>query len=246
MARPRSGGLSGIVRWLSRAVIGAGLAALAAAPMVLRPEDVPAAFAPWAPLDPAAAPNFVTPFKLVRTGRDWAACRAALMRGGAQATSVGDRTASAQCHMRGAVRLDRLSHARLAPEATRCAIALRLLMWERHALQPAAREILGTAVARIDHFGSYSCRPIRSHRGPTGRMSEHATANAFDISGFVLSDGRRISLRRGWDGKSGEAAFLRRARDGLCDYFRVVLSPDYNALHADHLHVDQGLFLSCR
>ncbi len=219
---------------------------LLAAPMVLRPEDVPAPYAPWHPLDPVAAPSFVTPLKLIRTGRDREACRAALTKGGADAPTIGDRTTSAACHMRGAVRLGRLSHAGMAPEATRCAIALRLLMWERHALQPAARDILGTTVARIDHFGSYSCRPIRNHRGPTGRMSEHATANAFDISGFVLADGRRISLRRGWDGPSDEAAFLRRARDGLCDYFRVVLSPDYNALHADHFHVDQGLFLSCR
>lgn len=219
---------------------------LLAVPMMFRPEDVPLAFAPWHPLDPVAAPNFVTPLKLIRAGRRPALCRAALSRGGAIADALSDRTASASCHVRGAVRLDRLSHAALAPEATRCAIALRLLMWERHALQPASRAHLGASVARIEHFGSYSCRPIRSHRGPTGRMSEHATANAFDISGFVLSDGRRISLSHGWDGPGDQAAFLRRARDGLCDYFRVVLSPDYNALHADHFHVDQGLFLSCR
>jgi hypothetical protein len=77
-------------------------------------------------------------------------------------------------------------------------------------------------------------------------MSEHATANALDISGFVLADGRRITLRAGWNAGGAEARFLRAARDGLCDFFRVVLGPDHNALHADHFHVDQGLFLSCR
>lgn len=222
------------------------MAALVATLMVIRPEDVPPDYAPWLPLDPMASPNFVTPVKLMRTAANPALCRAALAQGAAQAPALPDRLHSDKCHVRRAVRLEALSRARLAPEAMRCSIALRLLMWERHALQPAARRHLGGDVAAIEHYGAYSCRPIRTHRGPTGRMSEHATANAFDISGFTLSDGRRVTLTHGWNGSAPEARFLRAARDGLCRYFRVVLSPEYNALHADHFHVDQGLFLSCR
>ena len=222
------------------------MAALVVLPMMIRPEDVPPDYAPWLPLDPMAAPNFVTPLKLMRTAGSPALCRAALMRGAARAPALPDRHQSEQCHVRRAVRLEALSRARLTPEAMRCSIALRLLMWERHALQPAARRHLGGEVAAIEHYGAYSCRPIRSHRGPTGRMGGHATANAFDIAGFALTDGRRITLTRDWDAPGPEAQFLRAARDGLCRYFRVVLSPDYNALHADHFHVDQGLFLSCR
>ena len=30
-------------------------------------------------------------------------------------------------------------------------------------------------------------------------------------------------------------------RDGACDLFATVLSPDYNAAHADHLHFDQAM-----
>ena len=36
------------------------------------------------------------------------------------------------------------------------------------------------------------------------------------------------------------AAFLREVRDGACDLFATVLSPDYNAAHADHFHLDQA------
>ncbi|MEM8698097.1 MAG: extensin family protein, partial [Pseudomonadota bacterium] len=87
---------------------------------------------------------------------------------------------------------------------------------------------------------------LRSSSGLSQRMSQHATANAFDISGFLLTDGRMVTLRRDWQGSGPKAAFLRAARDGLCRWFRLVLSPDYNALHADHFHVDQGPFPSCR
>jgi hypothetical protein len=43
-----------------------------------------------------------------------------------------------------------------------------------------------------------------------------------------------------WPRSSREAAFLRDARDGACDLFSTVLSPDYNQAHADHFHLDQA------
>jgi hypothetical protein len=101
---------------------------------------------------------------------------------------------------------------------------------------------LGRDVVEILHFGSYSCRPIRG----SSSMSEHATANAFDISGFKLADGRVISLKRHWNGTGPEAQFLHEVRDGLCDWFNATLSPDYNADHADHFHVDMGWWQTCR
>lgn len=220
------------------------LALALALPQALRPEDVPLRFRLWGPLDPLAIPTFATRIKLIRAGNDAAYCRAALALSGSEAPTVADHVESGQCHIRTAVRPARLGAARLRPVAMRCEIALRLAMWERHALQPAARQMLGTEVAEIHHFGAYSCRAMRTSRGTSPRMSEHATANAFDISGFRLRDGRRLSLRADWGGP--EAEFLRAARDGLCRFFRTVLGPDYNALHADHFHVDQGLYLTCR
>ena len=74
----------------------------------------------------------------------------------------------------------------------------------------------------------------------------HAFANAFDVTGFGLADGRVISVLKGWNGSRKEKAFLRRARDTACKLFRVTLSPDFNAAHADHFHFDMGPVSSCR
>lgn len=51
-------------------------------------------------------------------------------------------------------------------------------------------------LTRIEHLGSYACRNIY-HR-PDARRSEHASAEALDVSGFQLSDGRKITVLRGW------------------------------------------------
>lgn len=118
-----------------------------------------------------------------------------------------------------------------------CPVAIALELWRRDSVAPAAREILGSEIARIEHLGAYSCRRIYG-RGE-GNWSEHATGNAIDIAGFVLEDGRRISVLRDWAGEGPEAAFLREVRSGACEAFATVLSPDYNAAHADHFHLDQ-------
>jgi hypothetical protein len=43
-----------------------------------------------------------------------------------------------------------------------------------------------------------------------------------------------------------EARFLRRIRDDACRIFGTVLSPDYNAVHADHLHLEATDTRFCR
>lgn len=121
---------------------------------------------------------------------------------------------------------------------TTCAVAAAFSLWLQQGVQPAAQAQLGSGIARIEHFGTYSCR--RLYGRPDGPWSEHATGNAIDIAAFILKDGRRISVLRDWDREGPEAAFLRDARDNACETFGTVLSPDYNAAHADHLHLDQA------
>lgn len=121
---------------------------------------------------------------------------------------------------------------------TSCPVAAALSLWEREVVQPAARRHFGSRVVGIEHAGSFSCR--RLYGKAEGRFSEHATADAIDILGFRLAGGRRLSVRRGWRGNTAEAAFLHDVRDGACDTFSTVLSPDYNAAHADHFHFDQA------
>ena len=119
-------------------------------------------------------------------------------------------------------------------------------MWTREAVQPAARQVFGSPVVRLESFGSYSCRNIKGRPQMAGTRSEHATANAVDISGFVLADGRRITVENGWDGPDDERRFLRSIRESACKRFQTVLSPDFNAAHHDHLHFDLGRGPFCR
>ena len=61
-----------------------------------------------------------------------------------------------------------------------------------------------------------------------------------DVTGFRLADGGTVSVLRDWTGDPARAALLRDVRDGSCRLFSTTLSPDYNAAHADHLHLDQA------
>ena len=56
-------------------------------------------------------------------------------------------------------------------------------------MAPAAERHFGLPVQRIEHFGSYACRNVYGR--PDATRSRHATAEAFDVAGFVLADGRR-------------------------------------------------------
>ncbi len=204
--------------------------------------------AAWNPVQPLRVSDPVTPitgWKLTRATAGIDTCLAAL-DGAAAFVAADDFVATDQCHIRGRVNLTGVGGARVAPLETRCAIALRMAMWERHSLQPDARDLLGAEVSTIDHIGSYNCRALRTTAGPTARMSTHATANAVDIAGFTLSDGRRIRLLDDWTDTDATAAFLRAARDGACDWFSLTLSPDYNALHADHFHLQSVGWGLCR
>ena len=118
-----------------------------------------------------------------------------------------------------------------------CSLATALEGWARFGVDRAARQMLGSPLARIDTFGSYNCRNVAG----TERRSAHATANAVDIAAFVLADGRRISIKDDWaDGSAGEREFLRTVRTSACRRFAVVLTPDYNTAHHDHLHLEVG------
>ena len=108
--------------------------------------------------------------------------------------------------------------------------------WTERVVMPAARRQLRTRVAGITLASSYSCRPMNNVNG--ARLSEHGHANAVDVAGFVLEDGRAVSVRRWWDGSPSERSFLREVRHGSCLVFTTVLGPGYDRLHADHLHLD--------
>lgn len=190
---------------------------------------------PWAPLDLRDPPGWATRTKLARLKEDVGACRAVLARSDIAFTAL-DAAGEGECARPDRTRLGDYPLSPDTPPVT-CPVAIALELWRRDSVAPAARRILGSDIARIEHLGAFSCR--RMYGASEGRWSEHATGNAIDIAGFVLEDGRRISVLGDWDGQGTEARFLREVRDGACKSFATVLSPDYNAAHADHFHLDQ-------
>lgn len=124
-----------------------------------------------------------------------------------------------------------------------CPLAIGTYIWIRE-IDGLARKHLGSPLKTVHHFGTYSCR--RQKGNGSGRWSEHAFANAWDVSGFELEDGTRISVLDHWSkGSRKQRKFLRGVREEACKIFRVTLSPDYNAAHKNHFHVDMGPTSAC-
>lgn len=156
-----------------------------------------------------------------------------------------DRTFAGGCSAIGSVQLLDIGTPVTNLGAMTCGLAHSFALWTRDAVQPAARAWLGTNVARIESFGSYSCRSVNSQIG--GWLSEHGRANAVDIAAFVLADGRRVTVLDGWNaGDEDVRKFLRAVHQAGCRRFQVALGPDANALHRDHFHFDLGRGPYCR
>jgi hypothetical protein len=123
-----------------------------------------------------------------------------------------------------------------------CSLTLAMYKFEKNVVQPLAQKHFGQPVVKIHHVGTYNCRPVR---GSSVLLSEHAYANAIDIIAFQLQDGRMISIEQHWNQQGQEAKFLHDVAQKACKRFRKVLTPNYNDLHHDHFHFDQGFVKLC-
>ncbi|ADH90434.1 Extensin family protein [Ancylobacter novellus DSM 506] len=125
----------------------------------------------------------------------------------------------------------------VSPRATlACPMTSAVDRWITQDVQPAAMAWFGQPVVKVKQMSSYSCRRMNGAR--TGKTSEHAFGNGLDVGGFVLADGREISVRKGWKGAPDEAGFLRTVQAEACERFSVVLAPGSNVYHYDHIHID--------
>ena len=183
-----------------------------------------------------------------QTPRDTQQCFADLSKAEVRFSPLPDRDYGSGCVVLGAVQLLDIGVPVAGLKAIRCPAARALVGWVRYGVRPAARQILGSEVVKIDSYGTYSCRGIIGG-GPrsAGRVSEHGLANAVDIGGFTLADGRRIVLERDWNSDNDQVReFMRIVHRSACKRFVTTLGPEYNAAHRNHFHFDMGGRPLCR
>lgn len=207
---------------------------------------IPSRYSPFAPLDLAQRDAWFVDLRLAALKDDMLQCRAVLSEPLISATAIDDQPLAQGCGWKNAVRLTRAGEAAMNLDKITCPMAAALAMWVEHEAQPAALQLLGSRIRAIRHMGGYACRNIVGSKMLKPFRSQHATANALDVSAFVLADGRTISVLKNWKGEGPEADFMRRVHNSACRYFRVVIGPDYNDAHRDHFHFDRGNFKSCR
>jgi hypothetical protein len=167
-------------------------------------------------------------------------CLADLGARAASFTPLPDQYYGGGCAMTNAVRLVSLSGDQSSLALTNlgpvtCPLANSFAGWARFGVDRAARAVLGSPLVKIETMGSYNCRNVAG----TDHRSAHATGSAIDVSGFVLADGRRITVLGNWSaGTSAEREFLHIIEQSACKRFGTVLGPDYNPAHHNHFHVE--------
>lgn len=198
------------------------------------PQDLP-----WTDLSLSEPIGMFTRARLVGLTDDAPRCLALLDAAGVRHTPLPSRQ-EGRCGYGDGVRLEaggaRGITLRPGGPVLSCPVAAALTLWEWQVVQPAALRHFGRTVTGFDHLGSYACRRIYGQQD--GSWSEHSTADAIDIAGFRLKGGETVAVRRDWQDQGPKGAFLREIRQGGCRVFSTVLSPDYNAAHVDHLHLD--------
>ena len=214
---------------------------------VLTNKYVPSQHLPWRSLEPNAPVGLSTSLQLTRLSLSPSvSCESLIRRAtGFHSTPADPKDGPDICGWKRARWVSARGEARLSPPdiTMQCPLAMGVHIWLGE-LNETALNIFDKKIVKIHHAGTYSCR--RQVGNSSGAWSEHAFANAWDITGFTLENGDVISVLKDWDGDKNKKKFLRIARSKACDIFRVTLSPDYNEAHRDHFHLDMGPTTACR
>jgi hypothetical protein len=120
----------------------------------------------------------------------------------------------------------------VAPPATlRCSMAEQVSQWVRDDVAPSLAG-LGPPLRVLDNFDSYECRG--RNRVRAAAMSEHGRADALDVRGFRLADGRELELTD----VAVEKDWREKIRSSVCARFSTVLGPGSDGYHEQHIHLD--------
>jgi hypothetical protein len=194
-----------------------------------------------------SSPQQTRPNLSAPSNRETAQCLADLRQLHVSFQVLPDRETGPGCGLNGTIKLVDIGVPVTNLTAVRCGAARAFIGWTRNAVAPAAYQLLGSELARIDSMGSYACRNVVGSTRNASRRSGHAIANAIDVGGFVLKDGRRITVLNDWNSSDPQIRqFLQTIRASACKRFGTVLSPDYNAAHRNHLHLEDDRADFCR
>lgn len=139
---------------------------------------------------------------------------------GIQFTSLGS-IGKDVCIIEDAVKIRNFPNTKMSNSITlNCNTALKLADW--------FEEIKAT---EINHMGTYNCRKI------SGKdvWSQHSFGAAVDIASI-----NGASVKKDWYKDDSKGEYLRDAGEKACSHFSNVLTPDFNAAHQDHFHLDTG------
>ncbi|MBI3071174.1 MAG: extensin family protein [Deltaproteobacteria bacterium] len=161
-------------------------------------------------------------------------------------TSIPDRNPSGQpnltCHLDSPGKLSSpvrtvmyryTSSSTSEPMTMACPLAL--------ALEKLSAHLASLDIVEVAHIGTYNCRVIAG----TNELSQHGLGLAIDLAAFKHRDGAIFNVER--DYEMGNSNPTGRAAKFLYDIsrwmytsrtFNIILTPDFNAAHRNHFHVD--------
>ncbi|EMJ0104168.1 TPA: extensin [Enterobacter cloacae] len=205
---------------------------------------LPSHYNPFTPLSLDDPPGPITQYKLRRLTPE--ACASLLSQANQKALirtqPVADSAGA--CPLHNVVRVRDFGPVSLNSSfLASCPLALSSALFVSQQARPLTRTWTGSELVRIEHLGSYTCRNIY-HR-PDARRSEHATAEALDISAFRLANGERVTILHGWRSTKTQP-WLQALLTASCGYYGNGLGPEYNAAHANHFHLGMRGFGLCR
>ena len=169
--------------------------------------------------------NRIIPYQ---SGTGGEACLADLEERGIDFKSLGTSAENDICTIYDVVKIRNFPNTKMSGAVTlNCQTAINLADWLK---EIGAKE--------VKHMGSYNCRKMR---GSSHFWSQPSFGSAVDISHI-----NGASLKEDWFANNENSKYLKQAGKDACHYFSNVLTPETNAAHHDHFHLDNGpRFGSC-
>jgi hypothetical protein len=213
-------------------------------PKPVEPKQQVAVVAPVKPLPKPGEANDLPPQSAPPPVDDGSACRADLVRLGADIEMAPAMVADTACVVVNPVAIKSLrtptGNVSLPGKPVfNCIFARQFLTWLGDVAAPVVAAHEDARLAAVSTGPGFQCRGRNGDS--SAKMSEHASGNAVDIDSIVLADKKRIDIAQVSDPASPAHRLLMALRISACGYFTTVLGPGSNAAHATHYHLDLGI-----